>query len=308
MEEKSFLSGFVSVIGRPNAGKSTLINALTGEKIAITSAKPHTTRKSQLAILTEEGYQIIFVDTPGIHSPKNKLGEFMVKTANDAMTSTDIIMFLYDATEKYVSNENKDIVSRVAGEKKAKKFLIITKVDLVEKEKILGIIKSLNELCEFDTVIPVSAVKRDGTKIIIEEILKYLPEGPLYYPDDISTVSTVREISEEIVREKVLFYTSYEVPHGVGVEIIKYDEPAREGLATTIEATIFCEKESHKKILIGKEGQMLKKIGTSARRDIEKLIDGRVNLKLWVKVKEDWRNSQSMLKELGYKEDKQKDE
>lgn len=303
MTEK-FKSGFVTVVGRPNVGKSTLINALTGEKIAITSPKPQTTRNKQLAIITEKNYQIVFVDTPGIHSPKNRLGEFMVKTAEDAISATDVILYLYDATENVISEANKNIIERISGETKTKKILIITKVDLVEKEKILGIIAGITNLCEFDDVIPVSAVKKDGLSIIIDTIVNYLPEGPLYYPDDISTVSTVREIAEEIIREKVLYFTNDEVPHGVGVEIIKFTEPAVPGLATTIEATVFCEKESHKGILIGKGGSMLKKIGSSARRDIEKFTDGKVNLKLWVKVKEDWRNSQSMLKELGYKEEK----
>ncbi len=303
MTEK-FKSGFVTVVGRPNVGKSTLINALTGEKIAITSPKPQTTRNKQLAIITEKNYQIVFVDTPGIHSPKNRLGEFMVKTAEDAISATDVILYLYDATENVISEANKNIIERISGETKTKKILIITKVDLVEKEKILGIIAGITNLCEFDDVIPVSAVKKDGLSIIIDTIVNYLPEGPLYYPDDISTVSTVREIAEEIIREKVLYFTNDEVPHGVGVEIIKFTGPAAPGLATTIEATVFCEKESHKGILIGKGGSMLKKIGSSARRDIEKFTDGKVNLKLWVKVKEDWRNSQSMLKELGYKEEK----
>lgn len=300
----SFKSGFVTVVGRPNVGKSTLINALTGEKVAITSPKPQTTRSKQLAILTEKNYQIIFVDTPGIHSPKNKLGEFMVKTAEDAITATDVILYLYDATEDFVSEANKSIIEKVKAETNIKKLLVITKVDLVEKEKLLSIIAKLMSLCDFDEVIPVSAIKKDGLNIIIEEILKYLPEGPLYYPDDISTVSTIRELALEIIREKVLLFTNDEVPHGTGVEIVKYTEPSFQGGTTTIEATIFCEKNSHKGILIGKGGEMLKKIGTAARRDIEKLLDGKLNLKLWVKVKEDWRNSPSMLRELGYKEEK----
>lgn len=302
--KNEFKSGFVTVIGRPNVGKSTLINALTGEKIAITSPKPQTTRSKQLAILTEKDYQIVFVDTPGIHSPKTKLGEFMVKTAEDAICATDVILYLYDATEDFVNEANKNIIARIRAESEIKKILVITKVDMVEKEKILGIIAKVTELCDFDEVIPVSALKKDGLKIVIDEILKYLPNGPMYYPDDISTVSTVRELALDIIREKVLLLTNDEVPHGVGVEIIKYTEPKTPGNAVTIEATIYCEKNSHKGILIGKGGEMLKKIGTYARRDIEKLCGGRVNLKLWVKVKEDWRNSPSMLKELGYKEDK----
>ena len=302
--KKAFRSGFVTVTGRPNVGKSTLINALTGEHIAITSPKPQTTRKNQQAILTTDDYQIVFIDTPGLHVPKTRLGEYMMKSAESAIDSSDIIMFLYDSTESSVSEATKNYCRRLASIGGLVKILVLTKIDLIEKDKLLPIIYQLSSLCAFDSVIPVSSVKRDGTEIIINEILKYLPEGPRFYPDDISTTSTVREMCAEIIREKVLYYTNDEVPHGVGVEIIEFREPTGRGASTSINATILCEKESHKGILIGKEGAMLKKIGSAARRDIENVVGGQVNLKLWVKVKDDWRNSKTVLKELGYKEEK----
>ncbi len=302
--KEHFKSGFVTVTGRPNVGKSTLINALTGEHIAITSPKPQTTRKNQLAILTTDDYQIVFVDTPGLHVPKTKLGEFMVKSVDSALDLCEVILYLYDATDGEISEANRNFCKKLQDIKYAKKILVITKIDLIEKDKLLPIIAGLSSLCDFEAVIPVSSLKKDGLKIVVDEIVKLLPEGPGYYPDDITTTSTVRDICAEIIREKVLYFTNDEVPHGVGVEIISYKEPKKPGTATSIDATILCEKESHKGILIGKDGLMLKKIGSAARKDIENVVDGKVNLKLWVKVKDDWRNSKHMLKELGYKEDK----
>ena len=301
--KQAFKSGFVTVTGRPNVGKSTLINALTGEHVAITSPKPQTTRKNQLAILTEKNYQIVFVDTPGLHVPKTKLGEYMVNCVDNALDSSEIVMYLYDSTESNVSDANKKFCEKLSKLSNVKKLLVLTKIDLIEKDKLLPIISELTSICEFDSVIPVSSVKKDGTKIIITELLKYLPEGPAYYTDDITTTSTVRDMAAEIIREKVLYFTNDEVPHGGGVEIIQFKEAKRRDLATTIEATILCEKDSHKGILIGKEGAMLKRIGSAARKDIENIVGGKVNLKLWIKVKDDWRNSKHMLKELGYKDE-----
>ncbi|MBQ7445674.1 MAG: GTPase Era [Clostridia bacterium] len=302
--DKHFKSGFVTVTGRPNAGKSTLINALTGEHIAITSPKPQTTRKNQLAILTTGSYQIVFVDTPGLHAPKTKLGEFMVKSIDNAIDSGEIILYLYDSTDANISEAARSFCKKLSEIKYAKKILVLTKIDLIEKDKLLPIISELTGLCDFEAVVPLSSVKRDGTGILVSEIVKLLPEGPAYYDEDISTTSSVRDMAAEIIREKVLYFTNDEVPHGVGVEIIAFKEPNKRGIATTIEATILCEKESHKGILIGKDGAMLKKIGSAARHDIENIVGGKVNLKLWVKVKDDWRNSKHMLKELGYKEEK----
>ena len=299
-------SGFVTVVGRPNAGKSTLINSLLGEKIAITSPKPQTTRNNMRAIITEKDYQIIFIDTPGIHKPKNKLGEFMVQSASSTFNEVDVVMYLYDATNKEISQSDINIVENIKAAKNStrKVFLVITKMDLVPKEQALGIISKMTELMEFDEIIPISAVKKDGTDVILKLLVDALPEGPCYFPEDIPTDATLREITREIIREKILFFTNDEVPHGVGIEIVQFKEPDRRGRAFTIEANIYCEKNTHKSILIGKDGAMLKRIGTAARRDIEKYTDGKVNLKLWVKVKSDWRNSPSMLKELGFRNDK----
>ena len=214
--KQAFKSGFVTVTGRPNVGKSTLINALTGEHVAITSPKPQTTRKNQLAILTEKNYQIVFVDTPGLHVPKTKLGEYMVNCVDNALDSSEIVMYLYDSTESNVSDANKKFCEKLSKLSNVKKLLVLTKIDLIEKDKLLPIISELTSICEFDSVIPVSSVKKDGTKIIITELLKYLPEGPAYYTDDITTTSTVRDMAAEIIREKVLYFTNDEVPHGVG--------------------------------------------------------------------------------------------
>lgn len=298
-------SGFVAVIGRPNVGKSTLINALTGEKVAITSPRPQTTRTNLRAIITKKQYQMIFIDTPGIHKPKNKLGEFMVQSATGVIGDADVVLYLFDATEDNISEGDKNIIAQIkAGGKKSPVILIFTKIDLIEKEKLLRLTEMLAKEYEFDDIIPVSARERDGINIIENEIVKRLPEGPEYYPGDIITDSTVREMTAEIIREKILLYTNEEVPHGTGVEIVVFEEARRKEGKARIEANIFCEKESHKGILIGKDGAMLKKIGTAARRDIERIEGTGVNLKLWVKVKEDWRNSPGMLKELGYREQK----
>ncbi len=298
-----FKSGFVTVVGRPNVGKSTLINAMAGEKLAITSPKPQTTRNKFFAIITEKDYQIVFIDTPGIHKPKNKLGEFMVKTASDSMSGADMILYLYDSSYKSVSPADKEIIEQIADSSAAKKMLILTKIDLVKKDDLLSIISEITKLADFDEVIPVSSVKDDGVDIVLKTIVDALPEGPLYFPEDIATDSTVREMSTEIIREKILYFTDDEVPHGVGVEIIAFKEPRYEGGTCNIEANIYCEKNSHKGILIGKNGAMLKKIGTASRKDIERLTGYKINLKLWVKVKEDWRNSPGMLKELGFKDE-----
>ncbi|MBQ8164494.1 MAG: GTPase Era [Clostridia bacterium] len=298
-------SGFVTVVGRPNVGKSTLINNLLGEKIAITSPKPQTTRNNMRAIITEKDYQIIFIDTPGIHKPKNKLGEFMVQAASSTFSEVDVVMYLYDVTNKEIPQSDLKIIDAIksARNSKTKVFLIITKMDLVAKEQALEIIARMSEIMEFDEIIPVSAVKKDGTDIILKALVDAMPEGPAYFSEDILTDTNVREIAREIIREKILLFTNDEVPHGVGIEIVQFKEPKFSGGTCTIEANIYCEKNTHKTILIGKQGAMLKKIGTAARHDIEKLTGEKINLQLWVKVKTDWRNSPSMLKELGFKND-----
>lgn len=296
----AFKSGFISIVGRPNVGKSTLVNSLAGEKISIISNKPQTTRNNLRAIITEKDYQIVFIDTPGIHKPKNKLGEYMVSTATNSLSGVNGIVYIYDATEKSISPGDYYILEQIKQTKAIPVFLVINKIDLIKKEDMLAIISNLSAEYIFEAVIPISALKGEGVQLLSSEIYKILPEGPMYYPDDIITDSPVREICTEIIREKILNFTNEEVPHGVGVEILSYKDRPKSNIAD-IEATIFCEKDSHKGIIIGKNGSMLKRIGTSARIDMEKLTGGKINLQLWVKVKDDWRNNPGMLKELGFK-------
>lgn len=295
-----FKSGFVTVVGKPNVGKSTLINGFLGEKIAITSPKPQTTRTNLNAIITNENAQIIFIDTPGIHTPKNKLGEYMIDVAKGTFSEVDVILFLCDATDKTITQSDLRIIDSLRLVKKPV-ILVINKVDAVAKETILEKISILSQKMEFASIYPISALKNDGLDELLDEIQKYLPEGPKYYPDDILTDTNLRDIVSDIIREKILLFYRDEVPHGIGVEIIKFDEARKASGVTSIEVNIICEKNSHKAILIGKGGTMLKKIGSKARVDIEKLLDSKVNLQLWVKVREDWRNNSGVLRELGYK-------
>jgi GTP-binding protein Era len=294
----SFKSGFVSIVGRPNVGKSTLSNSLAGEKISIISSKPQTTRNTIKTIINTENSQIIFIDTPGIHKPKTKLGEYMVNIAQDTMSEVDIVLFLAEATDAepgagdiYIMEQLKQLNTPV--------FLILNKIDLIKKEQLLGRIKKYSEGMNFAAVIPISAINNEGTDIILKEIEKALPEGPKYFPDDIITDQPEKAIAAELIREKILELILEEVPHGIGVEIISFKEREGKNLVD-IEANIYCERETHKGILIGKEGKMLKKIGTLSRTEIENLLGTKVFLQLWVKVKPDWRNSENMLKTLGY--------
>lgn len=293
----SFKSGFISIVGRPNVGKSTLLNALTGEKIAIVSNKPQTTRSRVLSILTDEDSQIVFVDTPGVHRPRTRLGEYMNKVATDSVEDVDCVLFVSEALAPFSESE-KEMLKNLFS-KKLPVILILNKVDTVSnKEDILAKIASASDLGEFAAVVPISALKKDGVSAVLSEIKRLLPEGPMYYPEDMITDQTEREMVCEIIREKILRLLDKEVPHGVAVEI----EQMKDGeTITEIGAVIYCEKASHKGIIIGKNGQMLKRIGSYARSDIEKLLDRKVYLELWVKVKEDWRNSNFMLDELGYK-------
>lgn len=294
----SFKSGFVSIVGRPNVGKSTLSNRLSGEKLSITSNKPQTTRNTIKTIINTEDSQIIFIDTPGIHKPKNKLGEYMVNIAEDTLNEVDIVLYLVEAVDKepgagdiYIMEQLKTL--------RTPTFLIINKIDLIKKEQLLERISKYTGVMEFEAVIPISALNDEGTDIVMKEIVKILPEGPKYFPDDILTDQPEKMIAAELIREKILELILEEVPHGTGVEIISFKE--REGKnMVDIEANIYCEKETHKGILIGKEGKMLKKIGSLARTEIENLLGTKVYLQLWVKVKPDWRNSDNMLKTLGY--------
>ncbi len=293
----AYKSGFISVIGKPNVGKSTLLNALTGEKIAIMSNKPQTTRNTIRAVITSDECQLVLIDTPGIHRPKTKLGEYMVNVASETIKEVDLIFFLAEATTQPESLD----VSIIEQLKQVKTpvFLILNKVDIVDKEKLFTIIARYSELMEFKSIIPVSALKKDGLEIILKEALKYIPEGEKFFPEDTLTDQPEKVIAAEMIREKLLLNLDDEVPHGVGVEVTSFKE-RKDGLIN-IQATIFCEKSSHKGIIIGKQGVMLKKIGSAARFEIERLLDTKVFLELWVKVKPDWRNNDNMLKDLGYK-------
>ena len=296
-----FKSGFVTIVGRPNVGKSTLLNALTGEKIAIVSNKPQTTRNKVLTILTDDSSQIIFVDTPGVHSPRTKLGEYMNRVVTDAVNEVDAVLFVTEAGNKLMNNE-KEMLKNLF-DKKLSVILVINKADtLSNKEDLLAQIQDASTVGDFSAIVPISALRKDGVKSVLEEIKNLLPVGPMYYPEDMITDQTEREIVSEIIREKMLRLLDKEVPHGTAVEI----EYMKEGdTLTKIGAVIFCEKGSHKGIIIGKNGEMLKRIGSYARADIEKLLDKKVFLELWVKVKEDWRNSNFLLKEFGYKEEEE---
>ncbi len=298
----SFKSGFVTIIGRPNVGKSTLLNALTGEKIAIISNKHQTTRNTIKTVVTDEECQIIFIDTPGIHRPKTKLGQYMVGVAQNTLEEVDVVLFLVEATDPEPGGGDKYIIDQLK-EAGTTVFLIINKIDIVTKDKLLPIIDKYKDLLDFQAIIPISALKNEGTKMLIDEIKKKLEPGPKFFPDDMLTDQPEKNIVAEIIREKILRLISDEIPHGTGVEVISFKE--REGKEIIdIQANIYCEKDSHKGIIIGKQGKMLKRIGTSSRGEIERLLDSKVFMELWVKVKPDWRNSDYMLKTLGYTEGK----
>ncbi|MDY4976669.1 MAG: GTPase Era [Clostridia bacterium] len=290
---EQFKSGFATVVGRPNVGKSTLINQLVGQKVSIVSNKPQTTRNQIKAVYQEEGCQIVFVDTPGVHQPKNKLGNYMVNAAFSALDDMDLVLFLLDATRE---GGEEELLKRLRNCYCAV-ILVINKVDLVPKEKLLPMIEKYCALCPFEAVVPVSALKGDGLPELVAEMKKYLPSGPKFFPDDMVTDQTERQIAGELIREKVLRFLSHEVPHGVAVEI---EQMKMEGELCRIHGVIYTEKASHKMILIGKNGSMMKKIGTSARRELERMLDCKVHLELWVKVKEDWRNNDYLIKNFGY--------
>ena len=296
--DKNFKSGFVAIIGMPNVGKSTLLNQIAGQKIAIISDKPQTTRNKILAIYTTDTEQIIFTDTPGIHNPHNKLGEFMVNTANETIGDTDVVLFVIDATRKIHDTERK-IVENIA-KNGVPCILAINKIDAVEKEKLLPLIADYASMYDFDAVVPISAKNSDGIKTLLEDIKEHLYEGPAFFDEDMVTDQPERQIAAEIIREKMLWLLDKEIPHGIAIEISKVREKDK---ITEIYATIYCEKATHKGIIIGKGGQMLKRIGQMARADIEKMLDKQVYLELWVKVKPDWRNSDFMIKNFGYTKD-----
>lgn len=295
--DKTFHSGFVTIVGKPNVGKSTLLNHMVGEKIAIISDKPQTTRNKITAILTKDDCQIIFMDTPGIHFPKNKLGEYMVKVAKESLEEVDVILFVVQADEP-ISNIEKSIINGFQG-MGTPVILIINKIDLIKKDLILPLIDQYKELYPFDSIIPVSAVNNDGLDIIIERIKQHLPEGPRFFPDDMITDQPEKQIVAEIIREKTLHLLEKEVPHGIAVEIMSMKERKNKKIIDIL-ANIYCEKDSHKAIIIGKKGDRLKKIGTLSRMDIERFLGTKVYMQLWVKVKKDWRNKDYYIKDFGY--------
>lgn len=293
--KKNFKSGFAAIIGMPNVGKSTLLNKVAGQKIAIISDKPQTTRNKILAIHTTEDYQIVFTDTPGIHKPHNKLGEFMVKVAKESMNEMDVVVFVVDAT-KPICEMEKEIAKNI-GKTGVPAILVINKVDAVKKEDLLPIIANYSSLHDFSSIIPISAKTGDGVELLLKDIEEILEEGPQFYYEDMVTDQPEKQIAAEIIREKMLWLLDKEVPHGIAIEIEKMQELPQ---ITKIYATIYCEKPTHKGIIIGKNGEMLKKIGQRARADIEEMLDKKVHLELWVRVKNDWRNSDRMIKNFGY--------
>lgn len=291
----SYKSGFAALIGRPNVGKSTLMNRLIGQKIAITSSKPQTTRNRIQTVYTSQEGQIVFVDTPGIHKAKNRLGDYMVSIAHRSLAEVDVILWLVEpsnfigAGEQHILGQLRKVNVPV--------ILVINKIDMVKKEELFGFIDTYWKEMDFAEIVPVSALKNDNTDELIKCIMKYIPYGPAFYDEDTITDQPMRQIVAELIREKALRCLEEEIPHGIAVTI---ERMKQRGRVTDIDAVIICERDSHKGIIIGKQGNMLKKIGSNARSDIEKLMECKVNLQLWVKVKKDWRDSDFLLKNFGY--------
>ena len=296
--KENYKSGFATLIGRPNVGKSTLMNYLIGQKIAITSNKPQTTRNRIQTVLTTDEGQIVFVDTPGIHKAKNKLGEYMVHIAERSLNEVDVVLWLVEPTT-FIGGGVRHIIDQLR-KVKTPVILVINKIDMVKKEEILPSIDVYRREYDFAEIVPVSARTGDNTDELIKVILKYLPYGPQFYDEDTVTDQPERQIVAELIREKALHCLNEEIPHGIAVAI---DRMKMERKVMHIDATIICERDSHKGIIIGKQGSMLKKIGSTARYEIEKMLDCRVNLKLWVKVQKNWRDSDYMMKNFGYRED-----
>ncbi len=298
---KEFKSGFVTLIGRPNVGKSTLMNHLVGEKLAIISKKPQTTRNKITTILTKPDFQAIFIDTPGLHTPKSKLGEYMVKSAENTLNEVDIVLYLVEPYEN-INENDRNIIERL-NKVKTDVFLVINKVDTVEKTKVLEVIDAYSQLFTFKEIIPISASTGNNVAELEKQIKKYLPEGPMFFPADMITDQPEKQIVAELVREKALRLLNDEIPHGIAVEVMsmkKRNTQEKDKEIVDIEVTIYCERESHKGIIIGKNGAKLKDIGQRARADIERLLGSKVNLKTWVKVKKDWRDNDFLMKSFGY--------
>ena len=298
MKKNNFKSGFAAIIGMPNVGKSTLMNYLIGQKIAITSNKPQTTRNRIQTVLTTDKGQIVFVDTPGIHKAKNKLGEYMVNVAERTLNEVDVVLWLVEpatfigAGEQHIAKQLKRVNTPV--------ILVINKIDSVKREEVFAAIDAYKDIYDFSEIVPVSARSGSNADELIDVVMKYLPYGPQFYDEDTVTDQPERQIVAELIREKALHALEEEIPHGIAVAI---DQMKQRGKVMHIDATIICERDSHKGIIIGKQGNMLKKIGSTARFEIEKMLECQVNLKLWVKVKKDWRDSEYLMKNFGYRED-----
>lgn len=295
-------SGFVTIVGRPNVGKSTLMNYLIGQKIAITSNKPQTTRNRIQTVLTVENQgQIVFLDTPGIMKARNKLGEYMVRTATSTLRDVDVVLWLVEPSD-FVGPLDRQVLEQVK-KVKVPVILVINKVDMVKREEVLSSIACYQKEFEFAEIVPVCALKGTNCDVLVEQIFKYLPYGPQFYEEDVITDQPQRQIVAEMIREKALHGLADEVPHGIAVTIDQMKERKQKKKIIDIDATIICERDSHKGIIIGKQGAMLKKIGSNARYEIEHFLDCQVNLKLWVKVKKDWRDSEYLMKNFGYQKD-----
>ncbi len=296
--KNQYKSGFVTLIGRPNVGKSTLMNYLIGQKIAITSNKPQTTRNRIQTVLTLEEGQIVFVDTPGIHKAKNKLGEYMVNVAERTLNEVDVVLWLVEPTtfigagEQHIAKQLKKVKTPVV--------LVINKTDSVKREEVFPAIVAYKDIYDFAEIVPVSARNGDNTDELLKVVMKYLPYGPQFYDEETVTDQPERQIVAELIREKALHCLEDEIPHGIAVAI---DRMKTNNKVMHIDATIICERDSHKGIIIGKQGNMLKKIGSTARYEIERMLEMQVNLKLWVKVKKDWRDSEFLMKNFGYREE-----
>ena len=293
-DNQDFRSGFITIVGRPNVGKSTLMNALVGEKVAIVSNRPQTTRNRIMGVMTRPQFQMVFLDTPGIHAPRTRLGEYMMQSVREAMDGMDGVLVLVDATQ--VGEHDRAIVKEMST-KKVHRILALNKIDLMPKEKLLSLIASFAD-ANYDAIVPISAQTGDGLEELTAALTAGLPKGPKYFPDDMMTDQPERLICAEMIREKALLHLRDEVPHGIGVEMMAMTKENDDFME--IHATIYCERDAHKGIIIGKRGSMLQIIGSEARKDIEQLLGMHVNLKLWVKVRPDWRNRMDDLRNLGY--------
>lgn len=298
--EQKFKSGFVTLVGRPNVGKSTLMNRIIGQKIAITSNKPQTTRNRIQTVYHDDRGQIVFLDTPGIHKAKNKLGEFMVNAAESTFKEVDLVLWLVEATT-YIGQGERHIAQELK-KSSAPVILVMNKIDKVRKDELLECMNAYKDILDFAEMVPVSAQNGENVDDLIETMFSYLEEGPQFYDEDTITDQPVRQIVAELIREKALRLLQDEIPHGIAVSVDSMKERPGKNLFYDIDATIVCERDSHKGIIIGKQGAMLKRIGTAARKEIEDFLEAKVNLKLWVKVKKDWRDSDFLLKNFGFKE------